>query len=126
MKKTNPFEEVLNLITSKEDVEVDSPFFVNKILSYQPDSVLMAIEMNKYIGKIPKWLTDKLFNLGVKKRRGKPWLNYPKKGVKKGNLLRSKICRHFCVNNYHADQIIELLRNYGEEPEKFFGLKKGE
>jgi len=127
MKKKSPFDEVQNLITSKEEVEILNTFFVNKILSYQADNILFSIDLNRYIGRIPKWATDKLFNLGIKKRRSKPWLNYPKKDKKvKEKILQMKVCRYYCVNAYHAKQIIELLRNYGEEPEKFFGLKRGE
>ena len=127
MKKINPFNNVIELLTSKNDVDIDNEFMVNKILSYQPDTVLWAIEINKYIGKIPYWAIKRLFNIGVHKKPSKPWLRYPKKKVKlKDKLLRKKICIHFCVNEYHANQIIDLLKNIGKKPERYFGLRKGE
>ena len=130
MKKTNPFDNVIKLMTSgkdKEDVDIDNEFFVNRILSYQPDTVLWSIELNKYIGRLPYWAIKKLFNIGVYKKSSKPWLRYPKKkGKLKDKLLRKKICKHFYVNEYHANQIIHLLENMDEKPEKYFGLKKGE
>lgn len=127
MKKTSPFENVIKLMTSKEDVDVYNEFFINRILSHQPDTVLWSIELNKYIGRLPYWATKKLFNIGVHRKSSKPWLRYPKGRRKlKDKLLRKKICRHFCVNEHHANQIIELLKNIGEKPERRFGLKKGE
>ena len=134
MKKTNPFDIAIMLMYSdgkerkKEDVEIGNEFFTNRILNHQPDTVLWSIELNKYIGRLPYWAIKKLFNIGVYKKSGKPWLRYPKrKGKLKDKILRKKICKYFCVNEYHANQIIHLLKNIdNEKPERYFGLKKGE
>jgi len=128
MKKISPFSEVIKLITSKEEIEVNNEFIVNRILSFQPSNVLWSIELNKYIGRIPRWASKRLLNIGVYKEVNSPWLIYPKKEKNKLKdiLLQRKICKHFFVNRNHAKQIIELLRNLGKKPEIFFGLKKGE
>jgi len=124
-KKKSPFETVIELFIT-EDAEVPNPFLVNRILSYQPDTVLLAIEINKYMSRLPGWAIKSIFNIGIRKRRKRPYLNYPQKARKINKnqlLLRNKISSTFCVNNNHADQIIQLLRAMGKEPEKFFGLK---
>lgn len=127
MKKINPFNNVIKLMTSSSDVDIDNEFFINKILSYQPDTVLWSIELNNYIGRLPYWAIKKLFNVGIYRKSSKPWLRYPKRKEKlKDKLLREKICKYFCVNEYHSNQIIHLLNNLGEKPERYFGLKKGE
>ncbi|HUU89446.1 MAG TPA: hypothetical protein VMX17_17060 [Candidatus Glassbacteria bacterium] len=123
-KNKSPFETVIELFTS-EDVEVSNPFLVNRILSYQPDTVLLAIEINKYMSRLPGWAIKAVFNIGIRKRRKRPYLNYPKSSKLNKNqiLIRSKISKAFCANNTYADQIIKLIKKQGEEPEKYFGLK---
>lgn len=126
MTSKNPFDIVSELIT-EEKVEIkSSQFMVNKILSYQPLTALTAIELNKYIGRLPYWAVDSLFNTTVPKRKRRPYLYYPKREKLKEKKLRSKIRKVFCVNDFHAKQILEILRLKGHHPEKMFGLKEGE
>jgi len=125
MKKINPFETVEKIFSTK-NVEVTNPFFVNKILSYQPDTVLLTVELNKYMSRMPSWALKAIFSIGIKKRRSRVYLNYPQKSKKidkNQQLLKNKISSTFCVNENHANQIIRILRDIGEQPEKFFGIK---
>ena len=70
-------------------------------------------------------MIDSLFDC-VKKHNRIPFLRYARKKKEIEPKLVGKICEAFCVRKYHADQIIDLLRNIGTEPSKMFGLKKGE
>jgi hypothetical protein len=121
----NPFENVKQLFT-EEDVEIDSPFMVNRIISFIPETCVTAIRLNRYSTYLPKWAITACFNLCIKKRKRNPWIHYPKRGKSKDNKLRAKIRQVFCVNDYHAEQLIELLKKMGEKPESYFGLKEGE
>lgn len=125
MTSRNPFDIVKEIIT-EERTSVSNPFMVNRILSFQPLTALTAIEVNKYVGYIPDWAISDLFNLTVPHRRRVPYLKYPKRGKVKDKKLIDKIRQALCVNELHARQVIELLRNKGEQPERLFGLKEGE
>ena len=53
MSKTNPFDFVKSVSSTKKDIMVDeieeksyAPFLVNKALSYHQDSILLTNEMN--------------------------------------------------------------------------------
>jgi len=125
MGKENPFDIVMRLF-KEDNVSVKHGFMVNKILSYQPMAILASIKINKYIGRLPRWATDSLFNLCVKKQGLNNYLQYIKK-VKEENLkLNQKICQTLCCNTYQAKQIINIIRKLGKKPEQYFGLKKGE
>jgi hypothetical protein len=121
----NPFENVTQLFT-EDDVDIDSPFMVNRILSFIPETCTLAIRINRYSTRLPKWAIKACLNLSIQKRRRRPYIHYPKRGKVKNKILRAKIRQTFCVNDYHANQIIELLKNIGEKPEQYYGLKEGE
>ena len=123
----NPFDEVKALF-SKEygNIEVIRPFMVVKILSFLPSTFMLSVSINEQLNGMPKWLVNKILNLGVPKRNKKVYLRFPKR-VKKGDVkLRAKIAETFCTSPYHSNQIIDLLRLQDEKPEEYFGLKEGE
>lgn len=121
---SNPFNETKDLLLG-EKVVVSAPFMTNRILSFNPSTFILASDHNKVIGRIPKVWSDKIFQC-VPKYNRPPILRYARKKKEQEPILVDKICQHFCVSKYHADQIIALLRLQGEKPEKSFGLKKGE
>lgn len=121
----NPFDNVSQLFT-EDNVKVNTPYMVNRILSFLPETCMLAIRMNRYTTRIPQWAIDACYNLSITKRRRRPYIRYPKRRKVRDQKLQSKIQSTFNVNEFHAKQIIELLRNIGEKPENFFGLKKGE
>ena len=124
MGKSNPFE-IVKKIFVEDKVKIQNHFFVNTLLSFIPDSLLWSIEVNKYLG-VPSWALDSLFVAGVKKRKTPPYkIPYIKKTTSKQTLLQEKISITFCTNPKHSQQIIDLLKKQGLEPESFFGLKKG-
>lgn len=125
MKKDNPFDIVARLFTEGE-VPIKDGYMVNKILSYQASTVLLSIKLNKFSTTLPSWAVTALFNLGIEKRKRKPYLQYLKKSKQQSPRLLEKIEKEFCCNTYHAQQIINIFREMGHRPENFFGLQKGE
>lgn len=124
--KENPFTTATKLLTEKGITPIENGYMVNKILSYQPENLLISIKLNKFSTNLPSWATTALFNLCASKQRNQPYLQYIKKTKEKDPQLLKKISQTFCCNAYHARQIIEIFRQMGERPESFFGLKKGE
>ena len=121
----SPFDIVKKLFT-QNDVPVNSPFMVNRILSFMPETFELSIRMNRFATRLPPWAVSACYNLSIPKRRRYPYMRYAKKGKTKEVKLKAKIRRTFCVNEYHANQIIELYRKLGEKPESYYGLKEGE
>jgi len=121
----NPFDSVKQLF-QEEDVEVESPFMANRILSFLPETCITAIRLNRYSTYLPRWAINACFNLCVPKRKRLPWFRYAKKSKGMNPKLTAKIRQAFCVNEYHAKQIIELYNKMDENPASYFGLKEGE
>lgn len=121
---SNPYDEAKRLFT-EEDVEIGSHWMVNRLLSFSPASIMFSIKINQASWKVPQKYLDALFNCCPKAQRA-PWLRYAKRKKEVEPKLVAAISKHFCVNKYHADQIIDLLRLQGEKPETYFGLKEGE
>ena len=123
----NPFDEVKALF-SKEygNIEVIRPFMVVKILSFLPSTFMLSVNINEQLNGMPKWLVNKILNIGVPKRNKKVYLRFPKRVKKVDVKLREKISETFCTRPYHSNQIIDLLRLQDEKPEEYFGLKEGE
>lgn len=123
----NPFDEVKALF-SKEygKIKLVRPFMVNKLLSFLPSTFLLAKDVNEHLNGMPKYLYNMILNIGVEKKEGDVYLRYPKKIKKTDEKLRQKISETFTTNYYHSNQIIDLLRKRGVNPEEYFGLKKGE
>ena len=124
-KKDSPFETVIRILDGQE-VHVGQPWFINKILSFNPMCAMMSIRLNEIMSGAHPDLVQKFFSCFPRKRSRYVRLNFARKRKEQEPKLVDKICRTFGVNKYHADQIIDLLRLEGHEPEKYFGLKKGE
>lgn len=124
--KDNPFTTVNNLFTSKEITPIKNGYLVNKILSYQPETLLVSARLNKFSTTLPEWATTALFNICVPKQRSGIYLQYIKKIKEKDVILLKKISQVLCCNEFHARQAIEVLRRIGEKPSSMFGLKEGE
>jgi len=118
------FAEVKKLLT-EQDVEITQPYMVNRILSFAPEACLQTHELNRFVGRLPTWATDPLFNLVIPKNARRGFFRYARKKKKYEPKLIAKICETYCVNEYHAKQIIEVLRRQNKKPESFYGLKKG-
>lgn len=99
---------------------------VNRILSFMPETCMKANEVNPYIGRLPDWAINPLLNLVMPKNTRRKYFNYIGKKKKKDKKLINKIRQTFCVNEFHAKQIIETLRVANKHPERFYGLKEGE
>ena len=125
MAKENPFTTVNRLFTEK-NVPIDNGYLVNRILSFQPETLFLSTELNKYSTGLPDWATMPLFNLRIKKRKRQPYLQYIKKEKEKDVILSKKISQIFCCNKFHTKQIIDILQKMGKRPEEYFGLKKGD
>jgi hypothetical protein len=122
----NPFDEVKALFSKEHGfVDVARPFMVNKILSFQGPTCPLAIKINERMNGMPKYLFNMIVNLGVPQRK-KIYMNFPKRMKKENVKLRQKISETFCTDPYHSNQIIDILRRMGENPEEYFGLKEGE
>jgi uncharacterized protein YajQ (UPF0234 family) len=122
----NPFEEAQRVVTTQWLEEVQSPYMTTRILSSSPDTFVAAAMINQSVSRLPKQEVAALFNLVVPKSNRKPFFHYPKKGKAKGKKFLQKVCTTFGVNQYHARQIIEILRQHNPKPESLFGLKKDE
>ena len=77
----NPFQFVNEITFGKKDVMVDpdvekkySPFMVNRSLSYFPDTVYMANEMNRYHHLDGKLQFQFLLNIVRKRKRFSKWV----------------------------------------------------
>lgn len=122
-KDTSPFTIANELFT--RGVEVNNPFFVNKILSFQPATILLTIEVNKRLSRLPLWAVNAIYNSGIIKKKSGPYIYYPKfTKVKKGHKqLRRKISSLFHTGDRHSDEIIELLKKMGKQIDDYFGMK---
>lgn len=77
----NPFDFINAINTTKEDLlaqdplnEKDySPFMVNRGLSYFPDTIMFANEMNRHPGIDKKWQFYYYLNSIAKKKRFSKW-----------------------------------------------------
>ena len=77
----NPFQFVNEITFGKKDVMVDpdvekkyAPFMVNRSLSYFPDTVYMANEMNRYHHLDGKLQFQFLLNIVRKRKRFSKWV----------------------------------------------------
>lgn len=123
--KENPFTATTRLLSENEIVPIENGYLTNKILSYQPATILPSIQLNKFSTTLPSWAITALFNLYVPKQRNRPYLQYIKKIKEEDVILLQKISQAFCCNKFHARQIVDIFKQMGKKPESFFGLKKG-
>jgi len=108
----NPFEYLNAINTSKKDLMVDdvaekayTPFMVNRGLSYFPDTILFANEMNLNHHIDNRLQFDFFINIIKKKRRFSKWA----KPVNIENLELIK--EYYGYSNEKAKSVLSLLNN---------------
>lgn len=106
----SPFQFVNEITFGKNDVMIDPdmekkyvPFMVNRSLSYFPDTVHMANEMNKYHHLDKKLQFQFLLNIVRKKKRFSKWV----KPTTDSNV--DVIKEYYGYSNEKAIQILPLL-----------------
>ena len=106
----NPFEYVNAINSTKKDIMVDdlaekayAPFMVNRSLSYFPDTVLAANEMNRYHQIDHRLQFDFLINIIRKRKRFSKW---DKKKID-GDV--EVIKEYYGYNEQKALQVLPLL-----------------
>jgi len=106
----NPFQFVNEINYGKKDVMVDPdmekkyvPFMVNRSLSYFPDTVYFANEMNKYHHLDAKLQFQFLLNIVRKKKRFSKWVK-----PETDNAV-DVIKEYYGYSNEKAIQVLPLL-----------------
>ena len=106
----NPFQFVNEITFGKKDVMVDpdvekkySPFMVNRSLSYFPDTVYMANEMNRYHHLDGKLQFQFLLNIVRKRKRFSKWI----KSDLENNI--EKVKEYYGYSMDKARQVMPLL-----------------
>src|SRR6056300_1971296 len=106
----NPFEYVNAINSTKKDIMVDdlaekayAPFMVNRSLSYFPDTVFAANEMNRYHQVDSRLQFDFLINIIRKRKRFSKW---DKKKID-GDV--EVIKEYYGYSNAKALQVLSLL-----------------
>ena len=106
----NPFQFVNEITFGKKDVMVDPdmekkyvPFMVNRSLSYFPDTVYMANEMNRYHHLDSKLQFQFLLNIVRKRKRFSKWVK-----PETDNSV-DVIKEYYGYSNEKAIQILPLL-----------------
>ena len=107
---TNPFNYINSISYDKKNLMTDdieekkySPFIVNRGLSYFPDTVLMANEMNIHNILDKRLQFDFLINIVRKRKRFSKWLK---------NTVESDVevvKEYYGYNNQKARQALTLL-----------------
>jgi len=108
----NPFDYVNAINYNKKDIMVDdiaekeyNPYIINKALSFFPDTILFANEMNKYHHLDHRLQFDFFINIIRKKQRFSKWL----KPSEVENLQLIKDC--YGYSNEKAKSVLTLLSN---------------
>ena len=106
----NPFEYVNAINMTKKDIMVDdlaekayNGFMVNRSLSYFPDTVLAANEMNRYHQTDSRLQFDFLINIIRKRKRFSKW------DKKKIDGVVEVIKEYYGYNEQKALQVLPLL-----------------
>jgi hypothetical protein len=108
----NPFEYLNAINTTKKDLMVDdvsekaySPFMVNRGLSYFPDTILYANEMNLNHHIDSSLQFDFLINIIKKKRRFSKW-------AKPMNIENLELIKeYYGYSNEKAKSVLSLLND---------------
>lgn len=108
-----PFDFLNSINDNKKDLFDGDPlvekdygsFLINKGLSYFPDTVLYANEMNVHHDIPKKWQYQFYLNAITKKKRFSKW-------HKKDNAsdVLKLICRHYKYSEQKAYQIMDILK----------------
>ena len=105
----SPFEFIKSISSSKKDImenEKDyNAFMVNRGLSYFPDTVLYANEMNQYHHLDNRLQFDFLINIVRKRNRFSKW----NKSIESENI--NAIKRYYGYSNEKARDVLPLLSN---------------
>ena len=122
----NPFEYTNAINYTKKDIMVDdisekaySSYMINRQLSYFPDTVLAANEMNRNHHLDNRLQFDFFINIIKKKKRWSKWI----KPQDINNLELIK--QHYGYSNEKAKSVLELFSNEDIEELKRKGFKGG-
>lgn len=110
VKKLSPFDFLNSINSTKKDLMEDPdtekqyvPFVVNRSLSYFPDTVAIANEMNKYHHLDSKLQYHFLINIIRKRKRFSKWI----KSELENNI--DKVKEYYGYSDAKARQILPLL-----------------
>lgn len=110
VKKLSPFDFLNSINMTKKDLMEDPdtekqyvPFVVNRTLSYFPDTVAIANEMNKYHHLDAKLQYQFLINIIRKRKRFSKWI----KSELENNI--DKVKEYYGYSDAKARQILPLL-----------------
>ena len=108
----NPFDYTNSINYTKKDIMVDdiaekgyNPFIINRALSYFPDTVLAANEMNKHSHLDNRLQFDFFINIIRKKKRWSKWI----KASDVDNLELIK--EYYGYSNEKAKSALSLMSN---------------
>ena len=108
----NPFDFVKSITYSKKDIMIDdlvekeyNSFIINRALSYFPDTILYANEMNKNHHLDGRLQFDFFINIIKKRKRFSPWL----KATEIENL--DVIKEYYGYSDEKAKSVLSLLNN---------------
>ena len=108
----NPFEFVKAISYSKKNIMIDdlieqeyNSFIINRALSYYPDTILYANEMNKNHHLDGRLQFDFFINIIKKRKRFSPWL----KASEIENL--DVIKEYYGYSDEKAKSVLSLLNN---------------
>jgi len=108
----SPFDYVNAINYSKKDIMVDdisekeyNPFIINKALSFFPDTILFANEMNKYHHLDSRLQFDFFINIIKKKQRFSKWLKPSE--VENLELIKN----YYGYSNEKAKSVLTVLSN---------------
>ena len=116
----NPFDYTNSINYTKKDIMVDdiaekgyNPFIINRALSYFPDTVLAANEMNKHSHLDNRLQFDFFINIVRKKKRFSKWF--------KPEIVSDldAVKKYYGYSNEKARQVLTLL-----SPEHINELKR--
>jgi len=108
----NPFDYVKAINTTKKDIMVDDiaeseyqPFIINRSLSYFPDTVLYANEMNQHSHLPPRLQFDFFINIIKKRNRFSKWF--------KPTEIQSidTVKEYYGYSDEKAKSVLSLLNN---------------
>ncbi len=119
------FDDVKNIFTGI-DFKLSSPYMINRLLSFVPETFVLSANVNRYLGRLPDWALKSIYYNCIPKRRAAPFINYAKTPKHTDQRLVEKIEGALCCSTFHAQQVLKILQLYGHKPHEFFGLKKGE
>ena len=106
----NPFDYTNSINYTKKDIMVDdiaekgyNPFIINRALSYFPDTVLAANEMNKHSHLDNRLQFDFFINIVRKKKRFSKWF--------KPEIVSDldAVKKYYGYSNQKARQVLTLL-----------------